>query len=91
MTGNSLIAIEHALIKNGNIVKLVCTFLSSYLKARSLVAFIESEKVNEGMERASVMVFVIAFFIPVIFLTLNTTFQIVKGGKDLRILLCDTR
>lgn len=39
--------------------------------AISLVPFISSEKVKNGMVRASVIVFTIAFLIPVIFLTLK--------------------
>ena len=64
-------AMEHALIKNGSIVRLVCTFFISFLKAIRAVASISSEKVNDGIVRASVIVLVIAFFIPVIFLTLH--------------------
>lgn len=69
MIGNSDMAMEHALIKNGSIVRLVCTFFISFLKAIKAVASISSEKVKDGIVSASVMVFVMAFFMPVIFLT----------------------
>ena len=65
-------AIEQALMKNGSIVRLVCTFFISFLRAIKAVASISSEKVNAGMDKASVIVFVMAFFMPVIFLTLRT-------------------
>lgn len=63
-------AIEHAFMKNGNIVREECTYFISFLRAKSLVPSISSEKVKKGIVRASVIVFVIAFFIPVIFFTL---------------------
>ena len=70
ITGYSDMAIEQALMKNGSIVRLVCTFFISFLKAIKAVASISSENVNAGIDSASVIVLVIAFFIPVIFLTL---------------------
>lgn len=69
--GNSVIAIEHALMKNGSIVNLGTEDLSSFLNFMSSVAFMSSENVKKGIESDSVIVFVIAFFIPVIFFTLN--------------------
>jgi len=42
----------------------------SYLSLIKFVASIDSEKVKDGIVRDSVIVFVIAFFIPVIFFTL---------------------
>jgi hypothetical protein len=48
----------------------------------SLVPFISSEKVKKGMVKASVMVFTIAFFIPVIFLTLEIS-ETIRGLTDL--------
>lgn len=71
ITGYSVIAIEHALMKNGSIVRLVCTFFISLRRAINFVASISSEKVKAGIDRASVMVFVMAFFMPVIFLTVS--------------------
>ena len=73
MTGYSDMAIEHALIKNGSIVKFVCTFFISFRSAIKAVASIESEKVKAGIVKASVIVLVMAFFMPVIFLTLLTS------------------
>ena len=71
ITGYSDIAIEQALMKNGSIVRFVCTFFISFLNAIKAVASISSEKVKAGIDSASVIVLVIAFFIPVIFLTLK--------------------
>ena len=62
---------EHALMKNGNIVRFVCTFFISLRRAIRAVASIESEKVKAGIDKASVIVFVMAFFMPVIFFTLR--------------------
>lgn len=61
---------EAALIKKGRRVKLLNCFFNMSLSWIKLVASISSWKVKEGMFKASVMVLVIAFFIPVIFLTL---------------------
>ena len=47
------------------------TFFISLRRMMSAVASISSEKVNEGMVSASVMVLVMAFFMPVIFFTLR--------------------
>jgi len=69
--GYSVIAILHALIKNGNIVSLGWADFISFLSLISLVASISSEKVKNGMLSDSVIVLVIAFFIPVIYLTLK--------------------
>ena len=70
MTGYSDMAIEHALMKNGSMVRLVCTFFISLRSMIRAVASISSEKVKAGIDRASVIVLVMAFFIPVIFFTL---------------------
>ena len=64
-------AMEHALIKNGSIVRFVWTFFISLRRAMSAVASISSENVKDGIVKASVIVFVMAFFIPEIFLTLS--------------------
>ena len=87
ISGNSDIAIEHALIKNGNRDKVGCYAFISFLKAIREVAFISSEKVKAGIDRDSVIVLVIAFFIPVMRFTLKdkrdqrfefTSFQIAR-------------
>jgi hypothetical protein len=64
-------AIEHAFTKNGRIVKLLCCFLICYLSFRRLEASISSMKVKKGIVNDSVIVFVIAFFMPVSLLTLK--------------------
>jgi hypothetical protein len=69
--GYSVIAIEQALMKKGSMVSLGCYFFISFLKAISLVALISSDSVKNGIESDSVIVFVIAFFMPVMCLTLN--------------------
>lgn len=69
--GNSVIAIEQALIKKGNIVNFGFAAFISFLKAINLVASISSEKVKKGIDSDSVIVLVIAFLIPVIYLTLH--------------------
>jgi len=71
--GNSDIAIEHALMKKGSTVRFVWIFFISLRRMRRLVASISSENVKDGIVSASVMVFVIAFFIPVMRLTLEYT------------------
>jgi hypothetical protein len=60
---------EHALIKNGSMVSLGTDYLSCFLNLMSSVAFISSENVKNGIERDSVIVLVMAFFMPVIFFT----------------------
>ena len=70
-TGYSVIAIEHALMKKGSMVSFGCCFFISLRRAISFVAFISSESVKKGIVNDSVIVFVIAFFMPVIYLTLN--------------------
>ena len=64
-------AMEQALIKKGNSDSYGCTFFISFLRAIKAVALISSEKVKLGMVNDSVMVLVMAFFMPVIFLTLK--------------------
>ena len=65
-------AIEHALMKKGSKVRPGCTYFISALNAMRFVASISSAKVNWGIDKASVMVLVMALLIPVIFLTLVT-------------------
>jgi hypothetical protein len=62
---------EHALMKNGSIVSLGTVVLSYFLSLMSSVASMSSENVKKGIDRDSVMVLVMAFFMPVIFFTLN--------------------
>jgi len=69
--GYSVIAIEHALTKKGSIVSFGWTDFISFLNLISWVASISSEKVKKGIESDSVIVFVIAFLIPVICFTLK--------------------
>ena len=69
--GYSVIAIEHAFTKNGNMVNFGWTDFISFLSLINYVASISSENVKKGIERDSVIVFVIAFFIPVICFTLK--------------------
>ena len=61
-------------------VKFLCVFLSYYLSLRSWVASISSENIKKGIERDSVMVLVIAFFIPVSFLTSSSGLTPVRGA-----------
>ena len=85
MSGYSVIAIEHALTKNGRIVNLGWTDFISFLSLISYVASISSEKVKKGIERDSVIVFVIAFLIPVICFTLKHFTQV----RNLLIPICN--
>lgn len=73
-------AIEHALIKKGSIVSLGCATFISFLSLISCVASISSLKVKNGIESASVIVFVIAFFIPVIFFTWSSSVIPLSGA-----------
>ena len=57
-------------MKKGSMVILGWTCFISYLSLIRLVASIDSENVKDGIVSDSVIVFVIAFFIPVIFFTL---------------------
>jgi hypothetical protein len=58
-------------MKNGSIVSLGTVVLSYFLSLMSSVASMSSENVKKGIDRDSVMVLVMAFFMPVIFFTLN--------------------
>lgn len=78
--GNSPMAMEHALMKKGSMVRLVCTFFISLRSMMREVASMESEKVNAGIDKASVIVLVIAFFIPVMRLTLSCSVMPVRGA-----------
>jgi hypothetical protein len=58
-------------MKNGSIVSLGTVVLSYFLSLMSSVASMSSENVKKGIDRDSVMVLVMAFFMPVIFFTLH--------------------
>lgn len=58
-------------MKNGSIVNLGCTAFISFLSLIRWVASISSENVKKGIESDSVIVFVIAFLMPVICFTLT--------------------
>lgn len=88
ISGNSVIAIEHALMKNGSMVSLGCYFFISLRSLIRLVALISSDKVKNGIERDSVIVFVIAFFIPVICLTLKL--KKIRDFCDLLVFVSDS-
>lgn len=68
--GCCYIAREHALIKKGNSVREEYDCLSYCLNVSNDVTSTSSENVKKGMWDASVIVFVIAFLIPVIFFNL---------------------
>lgn len=71
---------EQALMKKGSIVS-PGTWAFSYLRrAMSLVASISSEKVKKGIVRDSVIVLVMAFFIPVILTTLSCSVMPYRGA-----------
>lgn len=78
--GYSCIATEAAFTKKGRTVRFLCAFLSKTLSFINSVASISSMKVNAGMERDSVIVLVIAFFIPVSFLTSSSGLTPVRGA-----------
>lgn len=61
-------------------VKFLCWDLSAYLSLRRWVASISSANMKNGMERDSVMVFVMAFFIPVSLRTSSSGLTPVRGA-----------
>ena len=68
-SGNFVSANESAFMKNGSTVRSGTYCLSSRRSSKRPVQSISSEKPNAGIDRDSVIVFVIAFCIPLIFLT----------------------
>ena len=62
-------------MKKGSIVSFGTDCFNCFLSATSWVAFMSSENVKKGIDRDSVIVMVMAFFIPVIFLTLQHIVQ----------------
>ena len=78
--GNSFIAREMALIKNGRKVKSGILAFNSFLKLIKAVASISSENPNVGMLRPCVIVLVIAFYIPTIFFTSSYAVVPVSAG-----------
>jgi len=64
-------ASEHAFMKKGKRVSFGYKTFNSFRRLISSEPLIASEKVRNGMVRDSVIVFVIAFFIPVIYCTLK--------------------
>jgi hypothetical protein len=79
-TGNSFMANERAFMKNGSIVRSGIYYFNSLRNLINYVASISSEKVNVGIERDCVIVFVIAFWMPVIFLTSSSVVTPDRGG-----------
>lgn len=67
-------------MKKGRRVKLWWFFFSNYLRAMTFDVSTSSMKVKKGMERDSVIVLVIAFFMPVNFLTISSGFTPVNGA-----------
>jgi hypothetical protein len=73
-------AIEAAFTKKGSKVKFLWFFFNNYLSCITLVASISSIKVKNGIDLDSVIVFVIAFFIPVSFFTSSSGLTPVSGA-----------
>ena len=69
-------------MKKGKIDKFVYYFFNYFLKSIVLVASRSSENIKKGIDRESVIVLVIAFYIPLIFLTLSpsVTFKGIDFG-----------
>jgi len=78
--GKSTIAREAAFTKKGRSVKFLWFFLRRCLRWKRSVESISSWNVKKGMERDSVIVFVIALRMPVSFFTWSSGFTPVSGA-----------